>query len=198
MSDANSTCPASDAPAQPRKLRARYELSADRLEIRYRRREWAGRLFGTGWLIGWTVGCISFVVHVAIAFHFYHDWSHAHAFERAREDSGIGEGIYLSYAFTGLWIADVAWWWARPRQYAIRPSWIDRSLHAFMLFMVFNSMVVFETGATRWAGLLMFTVLSVAWLFARGWPRRLVGSLRVARYDGSRGPGPRHCGNCYL
>lgn len=120
----------------------------------------------------WTVGCISFVVHVAIAFHFYHDWSHAHAFERTREDSGIGEGIYLSYVFTGLWIADVAWWWARPQQYAARSPWIDRSLHVFMLFMVFNSMVVFETGATRWAGLLMFVVLSVAWLLARGWPRR--------------------------
>jgi hypothetical protein len=43
-------------------------------------------------------------------------------------------------------------------------SWIDRLLHGFMLFMVFNGMIVFESGPIRWADALMFGVLAIALL----------------------------------
>jgi hypothetical protein len=33
--------------------------------------------------------------------------------------------------------------------------------------MVFNGMIVFETGFIRWAGVLMFVSLSIAWLASR-------------------------------
>lgn len=118
----------------------------------------------------WTWGIVCFLVHLAMAFHFYHNWSHAHAFERTRQISGTGEGVYVSYLFTWLWIGDAVWWWARPRQYVERSPWIDRTLHAFMLFLVFNSMVVFETGPIRWAGWLLLLVLSAAWFASRRLP----------------------------
>jgi hypothetical protein len=119
----------------------------------------------------WTWAVVSFLVHLAMAFHYYHHWSHADAFEHTRRVGGIGEGIYASYLFTWLWIADAIWWWIRPTQYAARPPWINRALHAFMLFMVFNGMVVFENGFIRWAGLFLFAVLSAVWLLSRGIPR---------------------------
>jgi hypothetical protein len=111
----------------------------------------------------WTWGIACFLVHLAMAFHYYHHWSHTHAFNDTRDVSGIGEGIYVSYLFTWLWIGDAAWWWIRPSSYAARPAWIDRTLHAFMLLIVFNGMIVFESGAIRWAGVAMFAALAYAW-----------------------------------
>jgi hypothetical protein len=112
----------------------------------------------------WTWGLAWFLVHVAFAFHYYHHWSHADAFERTRQISGVGEGIYVSYLFGLVWTADVAAWWLAPTRYAARSRWIDRVLHAFMLFMVLNGMIVFESGLIRVAGIAMFVALSVAWL----------------------------------
>ena len=45
-------------------------------------------------------------------------------------------------------------------------------LHGFMLFMVINSTIVFGAGVIRWAGVAMFSVLTVAWYFARLRPNR--------------------------
>ena len=104
----------------------------------------------------WTWALVIFLVHVMMAFHFYHHWSHVDAFERTRQISGFGEGLYANYLFALLWTADVAYWWLWPARYAARSPWIDCGLHGFMLFMVFNSMVVFATGPIRWAGLLIF------------------------------------------
>jgi len=115
----------------------------------------------------WTWAWACFLVHVVVAFHFYHHWSHADAFERTRRISGVGEGLYFSYLFTLLWSADVGFWWLWPARYAARPVWVDRSLHGFMLFMVFNSTVVFESGSIRWAGVTMFVVWGIAWLVSR-------------------------------
>jgi hypothetical protein len=123
----------------------------------------------TRWCWTWSIVC--FWVHLGVAFHFYHGWSHAHAFEHTREVSGVGEGIYVSYLFTWLWTGDMLWWWARPNTYAARSPWIDRVLHAFMLFIVFNGMVVYESGLIRWAGLAMFAGLATAWITTRGWPK---------------------------
>jgi hypothetical protein len=119
----------------------------------------------------WTWGLLCFLTHLAMAFHYFHHWSHAHAFEHTRAVSGVGEGLYISYAFTVLWMADVAAWWLRPQAYAARSPWIDRLLHAFMLFMVFNGTIVYESGAIRWAGIVLFTLLAM--LAAVAWRRRL-------------------------
>jgi hypothetical protein len=114
-----------------------------------------GRL--TRWC--WTLAWVAFVIHVGVAFHFYHHWSHTSAVDHVRERSGVGEGVFASYLFTIMWSADVAWWWLRPRGYAARPIWVTWSLHGFMLMMVFAATVVYEEGPIRWLGLLLCVVL---------------------------------------
>ncbi len=109
----------------------------------------------------WTWGLIVFLAHVAMAFHYYHGWSHQRAFDHTRQASGTGEGIYVSYFFTLLWGIDVVWWWLAPIQYALRNDWIDRLLHAFMIFIVFNGAVVFASGPIRWISLACFVALPI-------------------------------------
>ena len=115
----------------------------------------------------WTWACLAFAIHVAMAFHFYHGWSHADAFERTRLESGWGEGIYVSYLFLVIWLADVIWWWLQPLAYAQRPRWTERGLHAFMLFMIFNATIIYEEGPIRWVGIAMFLAFAVVWFRTR-------------------------------
>ncbi len=120
----------------------------------------------------WSLGWLTFLVHLAMAFHFFHGWSHADAVRHTREVSGVGAGIYVSHLFTLVWTADVALWWFRPGTYAARPLWVGTLLHGFMLFIVFNGTIVYEQGTIRWLGVLMFAELVIAkqladfgWLF---------------------------------
>jgi hypothetical protein len=126
-----------------------------------------------GWLARWcwTWAIVCFLVHLTAAFQFYHGWSHTHAFETTRQVSGTGEGIFALYSFMAVWVVDATWWWAWPKQYAIRSPWFDRALHGFLLFIVFNGMIVFESGFIRWAGIVLFCVLPIAWVKTRGMPR---------------------------
>ena len=116
----------------------------------------------------WTLACLAYLLHVACAFHYAHHWSHAEAYEHVRQAGGVGEGIFVSYLFTLLWTGDVIWWWTAPAGYARRFPWIDRLLHGFMLFVIFNATVVFEFGPVRWAGTALFVWLAVVWLASRG------------------------------
>jgi hypothetical protein len=100
----------------------------------------------------WTLAWATYLVHLGMAFHFYHHWSHADAIRHTWEVSRFGEGIYVSHFFTLVWTLDVAFWWLRPGCYAARSPWVDRLLHGFMVFMVFNATVIYETGFIRWAG----------------------------------------------
>jgi hypothetical protein len=123
----------------------------------------------------WTLSWAAYVLHVGLAFHHYHHWSHADAFDRTERLTRFGPGIYISYLFTLLWTADVAWWWLSPRRYAARPGWLGVVLHAFLAFIVFNGAVVFAAGLVRWASAALFGLLGLLLL------RRLVrpaGSLQ--------------------
>jgi hypothetical protein len=120
----------------------------------------------------WTWAWLIYVVHVACAFHFYHHWSHADAVRHTAEVSGFGPGIFASHFFTVAWGFDVAAWWLAPAWYAKRPAWIGRALHAFMLFIVFNGTIVYETGPIRWAGVVLFLELAAAYLYRRYRERR--------------------------
>lgn len=124
---------------------------------------WRGRLARCGWTLAWA----AYLVHVVLAFHHIDHWSHAAAVARTYRRTGFGEGIYVSHLFTLLWTADVAWWWLRPGGYARRPAWVQRGLHAFLFFMVFNATVVFEHGWIRWAGAALCAGLAAAWLGRR-------------------------------
>jgi hypothetical protein len=43
----------------------------------------------------WTAGCGLFVVHVACAFHFYHDWSYTAGQAHQLLGMAFGNGIYF-------------------------------------------------------------------------------------------------------
>ena len=117
----------------------------------------------TGWFVGslallenwksaarlWAVGCGSLLLHLAIAFHFAHGWSHAAAFEHTRRAGGFGEGLYANYAFAALWFTDAAWLGTFAASYRRRPRWLTFAIHGFLSFMVFNAMVVFGTWPAR-------------------------------------------------
>src|SRR5262249_2105434 len=123
----------------------------------------AGRAARLCWLLAW----LAYVVHLGMAFHHYHGWSHADAVAHVEARTGFGPGIWFSHLFTLAWTADVAWWWLRPLSYASRPRAIDWALHGFMAFMWFNGTVVYETGLIRWAGLAVFAALALGFLLRR-------------------------------
>jgi hypothetical protein len=126
-------------------------------------------LSSRGWLARtfWCAAYAAYLIHLAMAFHYYHHWSHADAVDHTREVAGVGEGIYASHLFTLLWGADVVNWLCAPAGYATRRAWIGRTLHAFMIFIIFNGTVVYETGFIRWAGIALLTVLAIAWTAGR-------------------------------
>jgi hypothetical protein len=152
-----------------------YYAGAVSLMIFLRSIDWAcltqlGRL--ARWL--WTLAWAAYLTHLAMAFHHIHHWSHGDAAEHTRQVSGFGEGIYISHLFTLVWTADVLFWWLSPAAYSARAGWIGRFLHGFMLFMIFNATIVFETGWIRWAGVLLFAELAGLWLYHRKTPNRLL------------------------
>ncbi|MBC7854419.1 MAG: hypothetical protein IAF94_13380 [Pirellulaceae bacterium] len=113
--------------------------------------------------IVWTLGCGLFLAHVVAAFGYYHHFSHQAAYDdtaqQTQEQLGFafGGGIYFSYVFLAVWVADVAWRWMSP---ASRPTWLDWPLHAYMFFIAFNGAIVFEGGVSRWAGIIACVVLA--------------------------------------
>jgi hypothetical protein len=125
--------------------------------------EWPGGRARSARLL-WSLSWLAYLVHLGMAFHYYHRWSHAAAVEHVQKRSGFGEGIYVSHLFTLVWTLDVLFWWLRPQGYAGRSPWFDRLLHGFMAFMLFNATVVYEQGVIRWAGVVLFAVVGPLWL----------------------------------
>jgi hypothetical protein len=140
--------------------------------------QWCAR---TGWgrlaRWCWTFAWATYLVHLAMAFHYYHHWSHADAVRHTAERSGFGAGIAMSHLFTLAWTADVLWWWFLPSRYAQRPAWIGWSEHGFMVFVIFNATVIYEEGPIRWAGLVLLAWLAAMQVFA--W-----AALRARRMGG--------------
>ena len=98
--------------------------------------------------LAWTLGCVAFLVHVAMAFEHAHHWSHVEAFRHVETVSGYGEGIFVSYMLTIVWTVDVLWWWLKMRRYLHRQRWVGWMVHGFMVFVIINETVVFENGQT--------------------------------------------------
>jgi hypothetical protein len=105
----------------------------------------------------WTAGCAVYLLHVGLAFHFLHGWSHAaalaHTARRTFEVVGVnwGGGIYINYAFTVLWVADVVWWWIRTARHEPTPAALYWSVHAVFAFMMVNATVVFGPPFWKWS-----------------------------------------------
>jgi len=123
--------------------------------------------------LAWTAGFALYAVHVCLAFHFFHDWSHSEAYiETARQTQELfgldwGGGLYLNYLFTLIWLADTVWWWRGLAAYRERPLWIGAVIQSFLAFMFFNATVVFGQGLVRFVGIFATIALVVLW-----WRRR--------------------------
>lgn len=128
----------------------------------------------------WTLACAAYLIHVATAFDRVHHWCHEAAFEHVATASGFGPGIFVSYAFSALWVLEVGWWWLAPDAYAARSKWLDRGIHGFMAFVVFNGTVVYETGLIRWVGLLIFIMLG-GLMLRRHWRKSPASTVVAAR-----------------
>ena len=108
--------------------------------------------------------------HFICAYQFYHHWSHESAYlDTARQTDEViglnwGGGLFINYAFLTIWTIDVAWWWLRGlASYRTRPWPLVAAWHGFMIFILFNAMVVFKEGPTRWVGLVICMVLLLSW-----------------------------------
>lgn len=121
----------------------------------------------------WTFSCAAFVVHVLSAFHFSYHWSHSDAIRSTAKQTDeligmeFGEGLYFSYGFLLLWIADVFVWWWKPERYINRPTWLSFAVHSYLFFIAFNGAVIFKAGITRAGGILAATVFIALSIWCR-------------------------------
>ena len=117
----------------------------------------------------WAAGFVMLALHVVAAFGVVHDWSHTQAWEHTAAETeatvgfAVGAGVYFNYLFVLLWGGDVAWWWLDAESYRARPRWVMYTIHIYLAFIVFNGVVVFESGLLRWLGVLATIGLSIAW-----------------------------------
>tara|TARA_Y100000588_G_scaffold393119_1_gene507665 strand:- start:122 stop:637 length:516 start_codon:yes stop_codon:yes gene_type:complete len=115
----------------------------------------------------WGSGCDFNTLHILVAFHFTHGWSHAAAVEHvARQSEAVigtsfGAGIWFNYVFTILWIVDASWLWLKPKSYTRRKKWVAWAIHGFLFFMVMNAAVVFAPDMVRWPSAVLSLVLAV-------------------------------------
>jgi hypothetical protein len=124
--------------------------------------------------VAWTIGCAALVAHFICAFNFYHAWSHESAYiDTARQTAEVfrvnwGGGLFVNYSVALFWLADVTvWWFAGVGSYRRRPWLLALIWHGFLTFIIFNAMVVFKDGLTRWAGLLVCLSLCLSWVSIR-------------------------------
>ena len=121
----------------------------------------------------WTAGCALYLLHVAAAFHFFHGWSHAHAWrftaEQTRAVIGLdwGGGLYVNHAFTALWVADVLAWWRSGTAYPRKRRRIYWTVQTIFAFMVLNATVVFGPPIWKWVAAAVCVLLAGSYLSRR-------------------------------
>ena len=133
----------------------------------------------------WSLAWLAYVVHVAVAFHQAHGWSHAAAVDHVQRRSGFGPGIWFSHLFTLLLTLDVAWWWASPVSWRSRPRWIAWAVWGYLGFTAFNATVVYETGFIQAGGLIASLLILISGAGRFGLDGSSSGSRRAARPDNS-------------
>jgi len=123
--------------------------------------------------LAWTIACLALLIHVALAYHFYHHWSQDSAYrETARQTAEVtglewGGGVYINYVLIACWVLDVVWWWRRGLEsYRSRSAILTVIWQAFLIFMIFNATVVFKTGTLRYIGLILCFFLCSLWWYS--------------------------------
>jgi hypothetical protein len=120
----------------------------------------------------WTAGAFALMLHIAGAFHFVHDWSHADAVRQTAKQTeqltgwAWGGGVSINYAFAGFWLWDVIAWWRTGLDYPNRQPWRYWITQAVFAFLIFNATVVFGPRYWLFVGA-VFAVICV-WATRRG------------------------------
>jgi hypothetical protein len=124
----------------------------------------------TRWV--WTIGCVMLWLHIAAAFHFIHDWSHASAVQetaaQTRRLTGFdfGGGVYFNYVFAMLWLIDAALWWRQGFKVVPQSPARFWTIHAAFAFMMINATVVFGPAYWRYVGIGFAALILVLFLVA--------------------------------
>jgi len=123
----------------------------------------------------WTLGVAALIIHLLLAFQVVHAWDHAAA-ERAvarqtYERTGLewGGGIYINYAFAGIWLLDSAFWWLARRRYESRELLFDGAVQLMFLFMFVNATIIFGADHARVPGAVLCGLGTAGWV---AWARR--------------------------
>jgi hypothetical protein len=103
----------------------------------------------------WALGAALATLHVAVAFHTGHGWSHRAAWEHIRNVGGYGDGVFVNYLFIVVWVLDALWAAVALGSYLGRPRWLNAAVHGFLAFVVVNAAVVFA----RWEMRVLFALL---------------------------------------
>lgn len=120
----------------------------------------------------WTLGAAALSIHVALAFHGVHGWSHAAAVSatarQLQQTVGFawGGGVVINYLLLGWWWINVTVSWLRPDLWN-RPGFARSLRRSVFLFLWFNGAVVFAAGGRRWIGAFVCLGLLGLW-----WHRR--------------------------
>lgn len=120
----------------------------------------------------YTWACGLALLHIAVAFHVGHGWSHEAAYRHVEEVSGLGAGLYVNYFFIVLWVADAAWAWVDLDGYMNRSRWLSWGILVFMAFIVFNAAIVFGSGVRQIISSVLFAIPLYAIVAARPWRER--------------------------
>jgi len=120
--------------------------------------------FRRPWLF--LAGGILAAAHLAWAMQDVYGWDHGAAIDAtARQTQAIfgvdwGGGVFVNYAFVGVWIADAI---ARIAAPALRTRAVTWTLRAFYFVVIANAAVIFASPGRRWAGLVICVLIAVAW-----------------------------------
>lgn len=134
------------------------------------------------WL--WTTALVLHLVHVLLAFHFVHGWSHAAAVQHTAERTEavfsiyFGGGIYFNHAFAVAWLLDVAgiWFaaWKNAPQRALSRNGSARFVplarrvwHVYFGGMMWFATVVFAERVLAITSGLVFIALGALWWRSR-------------------------------
>ena len=117
----------------------------------------------------WCVGCLFYVLHVGFAFAYIHDWSHQAALQHTADETerliGLhrGDGLWVNYVFSIIWIADVI----RISAACIRGRKTNQSLDfavaALFAFIFFNATVVFGPPVYRLMAVPVAVLATFVW-----------------------------------
>lgn len=121
----------------------------------------------------WAIGWLLMVLHAIAAFAFHYHWNHAFAVsETARQTkellgTEVGIGLYVNYVFLVAWGLDVLFAYLPRFRNGPMRTYPRNAILVFLLFIVFNGLVVFKENWLRYAGIAAFAILLAVWYIYR-------------------------------